>query len=344
MPTVLRKDNLYTAALHLMMWSLLLFYPYLLGGSELMAPSRILWRTWPSLLFAILLFYINYFYLIRRFLFNKQFLLFFLVNAGLVVLSYYAQDALREYLTEHFNQRSSRGGGGRRIIVSRNIILWLLAIGLSVAEQTTRRWLREEKEKKVLENEQLLSKLSQLKYQLQPHFFFNALNTIYALTDEEPEKAKKAIHALGKLMRYMLHDSQQETIPLSREIEFLQRYIDLMSSRSGSRVEIRSSFPNDTEGLRIPPLLFIPLVENAFKHGMQGTSGALIAIHMIREGNQLVFTTSNPIPPHNAEDRSVSGIGLNNLQKRLEMTCEGKHSFTYGIEHEQFVTSLSLQL
>jgi LytS/YehU family sensor histidine kinase len=182
-----------------------------------------------------------------------------------------------------------------------------------------------------------------LHYQLQPHFFFNALNNIYALIDVSPEQAKTTIHSLGKLMRYMLYDTNVELVPLSKEIEFMKKYIELMRLRISEKTQINSSFPMEHTETKVAPLLFISLIENAFKHGVSANKESVINIEMTNENNKVNFKIENDNFPKEADDKSGSGIGLQNIKKRLQLLYADKYNLSHSVNNERFTVNLEIE-
>jgi len=337
-----KNELLTTIALHCILWGILIAFPWLFYSWDSPPGSRTLVRIWLPLVFAIMIFYLNYFLLIPRLLFKKHFLTFVIANIVLLVLSVYGLDWLREQFISAGSGRGYRGG--RNFMLSRNLFLWVLVIGLSMADRVTRRWLREETNRKQLENEQLSSKLTLLNYQLQPHFFFNALNTIYALIDEAPEKAKQAIHALSKLMRYLLHNAQDVSIPVNEEIDFIEKFIALMKIRTGEKLKISTDLQPGLNNPSIPPLLLIPLVENAFKHGLSSKTASEIFFGLEMTDKHLIFKTKNTLAPKTVSDQSGAGIGLENLRKRLDLLFPDNYLLEHYPKDGFYYTLLKLPI
>lgn len=196
-------------------------------------------------------------------------------------------------------------------------LIAILVVGFNIAVKQLFQSLRDEETMKELERHNLQTELEYLKYQINPHFFMNTLNNIHALVDIDAEKAKMTIVELSKMMRYVLYESSNKTILLSREIRFLNNYIGLMKLRYTEKVNIEVSMPVDFPDVQIPPLLFISFVENAFKHGVSYQSDSFIHVCMKLEGEQLLFQCSNS--RSNKHDDQHGGIGLENIRKRLRL-------------------------
>jgi LytS/YehU family sensor histidine kinase len=163
------------------------------------------------------------------------------------------------------------------------------------------------------------------------------------MVDISPEQAKKSIHSLSKLMRYMLYEANIDLVALSKEIDFLKKYIDLMKLRVSDKTEVSYSFPIEETGIQIAPLLFISLIENAFKHGVSASKESHIKISMTSDEKIVLLTIENDNFPKKTDDKSGSGIGLQNLQKRLELLYPNKHSFNTSVKDNRFLVHLEIE-
>lgn len=316
---------LFQITLHLVVWSAFVSFPILLLPSDSLNWDSLFLRHWIPLIFSALLFYTNYFYLINAYLFKSKILLFLIINVALFILLLFGFEWIKEFFTNHsFNSNPHKPY--KTFFYFRVFISYLLPVGVSVAIKSTQRFLNSEIERKNSENEALKSELNYLHYQIQPHFFFNSLNTIYALITEAPERAQKALHQLSKLMRYVLYETSENRVPLTQEIAFIQNYIQLMQERQGHLIKITTDFPNNIEEIEIAPLLFIPLVENAFKHSVSSEMNTFIDLQLVISNGNLIFTIINSNNPKNINDASGSGIGIMNLQKRLNNQYPDKNS------------------
>ena len=194
-------------------------------------------------------------------------------------------------------------------------------------------------------NEQLRAELNFLKNQLSPHFLFNSLNTIYALTQSDPEKSGEVTLKLSKLLRYLVYDAQfQKTIPLLKEVHFLENYIALTKLRYTENTIIEFKHNIEKENFQIPPLLFLIFVENCLKHGVNPSKNTLIKIKITQENDQLIFETQNPVVDINASEGQGGNVGFKNVQRRLELYYqEGQYNFTHGQENGTFRINLRIQ-
>ncbi len=345
MKTLIRNSAVTTAALHLLVWGILFSFPLLFSGSSGLPPTNIYLRAVLPLLFTVLIFYINYGLLVDKILFNRQVVLFIVLNLALIALCIWGEDALRSLIPRPNNSgRPWRGGGFKTFYYFRTAFSLSLTVAVSVAIRIARRWSRAEAERKASETEQLKSTLAHLQYQIQPHFFFNSLNNIYSLVDSAPEKAKDSIHRLSKLMRYTLHDANAEQVPLTNEIAFLKNYIDLMRLRLTDRVTVTYDFPDNAHQTLIAPLLFIPLVENAFKHGVSAHHPSFIHMKMKQEAGWLILEVENSNFPKDERDKGGSGIGIDNLKKRLELLYPNQYDLRQEVADGIFRTTLQVEV
>jgi len=285
--------------------------------------------------------------LIDKFLFNKKTTVFIGINLMLIVLFLIAKEQIEATFFEGL-LRQDRDVNSKKPPVKMFIYMQMLSyvapVLFSIALKTTKRWQTAENERKDAANVKLHSELQHLRYQLQPHFFFNSLNNIYSLVDISPDQAKSTIHSLSKLMRYLLYETNIEMVPLSKEIEFMTKYLELMKLRLSDKTKVVSHFPTDTAGLKIAPLLFISLIENAFKHGVSANKESRIDINMTTEDNTVTFNIKNDNLPKLDTDKSGSGIGLQNLYKRLELLYPGKYTFNKEVVDGQFVVLLKIEI
>ncbi|MDE6120831.1 MAG: sensor histidine kinase, partial [Muribaculaceae bacterium] len=216
------------------------------------------------------------------------------------------------------------GRHGRHALFSvsflvREAVMEILTIGLAVALRMSSLWQSADNQRQELLAEQRSTELDSLKSQLNPHFLFNTLNTIYALVDINPEDAKNAVHKLSGLLRYLLYEDVA-TVALSREIEFIKNYIELMRMRMSRHKMVLDIDIAGYESAPVPPLLLLPLVENAVKYGSSGRDSEPIRIAISISDGKLSCSTSNSFIPRSADERGSdrsSGIGLANLKRRL---------------------------
>lgn len=189
-------------------------------------------------------------------------------------------------------------------------------------------------------NDKLHTELKFLKAQYHPHFLFNALNTIYFQMDEDVSAAKKTVEKFAELLRYQLYN-QQDKVSISNEIQYLRNFIDLQKIRTSSKLNISVHFDEQLHSDQVYPLLFLPLVENAFKY-IGGNFQ--INLQLMKKNGGIHFFIENSLPEVPVGVPDKAGIGLENLQRRLELLYPGKHTFSTGVQHNRFIADLKLTL
>ena len=197
-----------------------------------------------------------------------------------------------------------------------------------------------------LEKENLKQRLNYLRYQISPHFFMNTLNNIHALVDIDPEKAKKSIVELSKLMRHILYDGDTNISPLSDEVQFLQNYIALMKMRFTGMVKVNTDFPAMTSQKGIAPLILAIFAENAFKHGVSYKSPSNIDMTLRCHNNEFIlFTCKNSKRKDGAKEKDLDGgIGLRNVKNRLELIYGDRYHIDIKDTEDNYKVRLLLPL
>lgn len=223
-----------------------------------------------------------------------------------------------------------------------NLTIAILLIGFNLTIKLFIKSLRDEEVMKDLEHQKLESELQYLKYQLNPHFFMNTLNNIHALIDIDSRKAKTSIIELSKLMRYVLYESNKDYIELTKEIIFLQNYIELMRLRFTESLNIQTDFPLIVPEVKIPPLLLISLLENAFKHGVSYREASFIYISLKIDDGSLIFKCSNS--KHRTKKDEHHGVGLENVKKRLQLLFGNNCTYTINENENEYNVSLNIPL
>lgn len=328
--------------IHIVGWGILICSPLFFTGRSGVSSVEDYVRSIIVPLSFMSIFYINYIWLIKRFLFRRETRWFLLCNVLLILammglvhlcMTY----AIPDEMMKHPHPRPLRDEIGFHAI---NVAIYSLVTGLSVAIRMTNGWYQVEANQRELERERAEAELSNLKSQLNPHFLFNTLNNIYSLIAFSPEKAQEAVHDLSRLLRYVLYESNQPLVPIEKDLDFLRNYIELMRIRLPRHVDLQTDIEAATPGVMIAPLLFISLVENAFKHGVSNSQPSFIQITIQQAGDTVSCSIRNSYFPKSAGDKSGSGIGLSNLEKRLSLLYPECYHFTYGKEGENYVAHL----
>lgn len=337
---------------HIIIWTIILIVPmYIMSREGTFDYKPYIGYLIRTGIFAIL-FYINYLYLIDKFLFNKRFWEYFLINIGLIVLLFLIQASVIELLMKPIERpmpRIGRSGGPRMtgppfVHIVTEYLMIIFVVGLSVAIKTTTRWYRDsinfEKQKSV----QLEADLRNLRSQLNPHFLFNTLNNIYSLIAIDQGRAQEAVHRLSNLLRFVMYDNDQKFVSIDKELEFTKSYIDLMKLRLSDNAALNVTIENTGTQDMIASLMFITLIENAFKHGISNGDNSFINISILVEPNKGVLCTVENSYFEKTDDieSRTSGIGLANLAKRLELLYPNKHEFVVEKRTNSFFALLRI--
>lgn len=340
--------NRFSWIIHVFFWGLFTVFPFFLIGRN---SESISWEGYSRFLIMLsgllIVFYINYFYLVKRFLFTKQMWQYILANFVLFTILAAMNHFIMESLPADVNapvppEGSPRKGPAHFIVF--DYVKYIFIAALSVALKMTASWYKAEAERKELEKIQSEAELQNLKSQLNPHFLFNTLNNIYSLIAISQERAQDTVHELSRLLRYVLYDSSRPQVLVEKDFNFVRNYIELMRIRLPEHVTLRTEIRAESPETMIAPLLFISLIENAFKHGVSNNKPSLIEIKLTEKQKQLVCSIRNSYFPKNEQDNSGSGIGLTNLSRRLDLLYPDAHSFSCRNEDGVFYTDLLINL
>lgn len=221
-----------------------------------------------------------------------------------------------------------------------NIVTVAVAIGIRhfIRVRQLKQQLKDEKAKNTE------AELAWLKNQINPHFLFNTLNNISSLTQIDADAAQDAIAQLSDLLRYAMYETNKNTVPLGGEVEFMRNYIELMKLRCNEQTSVNYQLSIDSEQVEVAPLLFISLIENAFKHGVSSGRPSAISIKLEQHQGQLTFICDNTNYPKNDKDRSGSGIGIENTRRRLELMYADRYEWEQTLEDNIYHVMIKLKL
>ncbi len=293
------------------------------------------------------LIYFNILFLIPRFLSKKRIILYglFLILATLLIAP--IRTLLNYYIyTGHYQIQQEIIDSHWAIFTAMLVITIGSTIGKIVLD-----WFQKERELRIMENETMQSELRFLRAQINPHFLFNTLNSLYALTLKKSDRAPNIVIKLSEIMRYMLYECNDKKVALQKEIDYIRNYLDLERLRHKNQVRIDLDIKGNVEGQKIAPLLFSPFLENAFKHGLnKHMSEGYIKVRLTVNGNDLTFNIENSKPPGDVEEeknddtRISGGIGLKNVRRRLELLYPGAHNLTIKETEASYAIYLSISL
>ena len=323
--------------LHLLCWSVLIVVPVFFHSSS--DDWTTVWsryfRWLGNPLAYMLVFYLNYLWVVPRFLLKKRdwkmflFINLFALLGGVLVMDVW------HWCMVHFLPELGNNPPKRPFFKFPRyfwaILTLILIIALAVALRMSQRWRHIEEARKEAEAARAEAELSNLRNQLNPHFLLNTLNNIYALIAFDQDKAQTAVGELSKLLRHVLYENQQDYVPLCKEAEFMRNYIELMKIRVTNNVKIDANInvqPNDSTP--VAPLIFISLIENAFKHGISPQGAGEIKVALSQVDGDITCEIHNTCYPKRANDKSGSGIGLEQVSRRLELMYPDRYTWDKG--------------
>lgn len=307
-----------------------------------------------QLVFMIVAFYINYLIIVPKIYFTRKRIWFFLVLFlfAILMLSLFQFlyklldfDALRTANIKDIEPPMSKSRFGLHPKIIDNFFLLLLVLGFSTGLAIMQRLKQNESKHIEIEKARVDTELAFLKNQISPHFFFNSLNNIYAQIAIDGPKAQLAVEKLSGLMRYLIYESDTKMISLQREFEFTQNYIDLMRQRLTSKVNLEVDIMPHAPDVEIPPLIFIPFIENAFKHGVSYREPSHISIALKTEEDSIVFKCVNSIAQKSNQDSmKEGGIGIQNIRKRMDLIFGEDVELSLKAEDSTFTVLLRLPI
>ena len=287
------------------------------------------------------LFYLNYLVYIPKFLNKKNYPAYGIVVAITIVLfglgKYAVGLAYKPYVLIHMHHQIGFGQ-----YFAGTLFTSLTFVFLSTVLKFTTDWFLNERIQRDLENQRLSAELSFLKSQINPHFLFNSLNSIYSLAYQRSEMTPDAILKLSEIMRYMLYECNDNEVSLEKELQYLQNYIDLQKIRFGAKAFIDFKINGKVDGQQIVPLLLIAFIENAFKHGVANDKASPIRMLIEIDGNKLYFYIQNKKHDNNRD--SLGGIGLINVKRRLDLLYLNRYKLDIVENNGSYTCELSLEL
>jgi len=285
-------------------------------------------------------FYIVGYFIIPRFFYKRKYGLFILSSlAVVVVFSVGLAVTLYWLLSTHAPEVAANP----RVVFLMSLMSILTTVGALAAVKLVVDKVRFDKESQHLEKQRLESELQYLKAQVNPHFLFNAINSVYFLIKKNPDVAAETLIKLSDLLRFQLYDCSDEKIPIEKEIEYLNNFVALETIRKGEKVKVKMTVEEGTSGFQIAPFMLIPFMENTFKHVSTSSDRENnIDIRFKRADDQFCasfFNTSD-----NLKRNEVGGIGLKNVKRRLELLYPGKHELRIKEENNTYSADLSITI
>ncbi len=332
--------------LHISFWCVyvsFLVYQQTRWGSDW---SRILTVAAINIVSVGLIAYYNYFFALPRFLSSKNLMGYLIEFFAPFSLLIFARIQFERYLLDGYARREEF-----QYLYSSRFFIHITAVTLFIVIfvgmlRFVVEWIEFESRKKAVENERLIAELNFLKAQINPHFLFNTLNNLYYLAFTNSPNTTEVIAKLSQMMRYMIYDSNHPKVQLSKEIEYMQNYISLERLRLNNEIPICFEIKGNPQEVLVTPFIFITFLENAFKHGVGNNNpGSWVKIHIEVQGKDCIYRVENSKLPTNGKVvDGKSGIGLQNVQRRLDLSYPGRYDLQVDSSKESYAVQLNLQL
>ena len=342
----IEKKDLWLFAAQVAVWVVILFAMPLatyLSTQDAHATRTSFFVVWGLFQSPLVIYFVNFYLLGPYLFFRRCYWLFALINLVLILglnsqffFVYFHRNSLPEMPEMSPNMWIGFFSGFLMFLVL-NVMVVAVAIGIRhfIRTRQIKQQLKDEKAKNTE------AELAWLKNQINPHFLFNTLNNISSLTQIDPDAAQDAIAQLSDLLRYAMYETNKKTVPIQGEVEFMRNYISLMKLRCNDKTEVVTTF-DIQQNIEIAPLLFISLIENAFKHGVSSSRPSKIDIRLLQNDDELVFNCDNTNYPKDDADRSGSGIGLENTRRRLDLMYAGRYTWEQSLEYDIYHVRIKL--
>jgi two-component system, LytTR family, sensor kinase len=358
---MLRINTLLKVTFHALLWALLYLLNYIFTKNYDIQYD-FLTEFLITTIYAII-FYVNYYFLMPL-LYKKKVLIYvalsiLLISGALILKRNLNRNRFERIHPERFENRAKpplhkpnfmlkpgdpeyrpKDMKDHRILFDSYGLLLFFALSFSM--RFIQKWQDDERNKLELEKEKVKTELSYLKQQINPHFLFNSLNSIYSLSLSKSDVTTSSILKLSSILRYMLYESEDSLVSLKDEIRTIQDYFDLQKLRLTNKVSINLQINGNAEGYKIAPFMLIPLIENAFKYGVDNVNESFINIVLSIKDSKLKLKVTNNIVSNNIKQSKNSGIGLKNIQRRLELLYP--HDYTFETTKSQSVFTVLLEL
>ena len=328
---------------HLVFWvSILSYFIYLTVENSKITPREV------AVVFGIYgvinigLFYFNYLYLIPRFLDQKKYRYYTIALVAVIIVFALGKYGIALFFKDILLQHKDSKNTTFLAYFTSSCLTNIFFLFLSTALKFGTDWFLNARIQRDLETQRLSAELAFLKSQINPHFLFNSLNSIYSLAYQKSDTAPEAILKLSEIMRYMLYESNDGKVDLSKELQYLQNYIDLQKIRFGNKAFIDYRITGEVGNQKIVPLLLIAFIENAFKHGVANDPLMPIRLIINLNGTNLYFYIENK-KHHNNRDIE-GGVGLSNVQRRLDLLYPGKYKLEIQDKPDTYTAELTLVL
>lgn len=286
--------------------------------------------------------YFNLYWLLPKYLSQKKFITYF----ALLFLSTLIATPLEVFCLYH--NMAAYPAAQESILQNQlsHLIFMFIVLNIGTVSTIVKEWLTQQRTQRDLEKRNLQSELSFLKSQINPHFLFNTLNSLYALTLKKSDQAPEIVLRLSEMMRYMLYECNNKVVPLDREIQYIQNYLALERIRYGTNARIEFQYiGEEAKNYQVAPLLFIPFLENAFKHGLgHQLSGGFVEILLSVEDDNIDFFIQNSKSEKKTALYYKGGIGLKNIKRRLELIYPNDYDLSMNDMDESYSVNLQINI
>ena len=339
--------------LQILFWALLwIAIPFLISGGDPLLYERHFYHSMVVFTGIVLVVVINAEILIPKLYFSDNQIAYFLAGIGLVAIVTFLDewDAMpwEAYLERTAPPRRMRRPSTSSPRFIRSIMYfmpYLAAFASSTLIELASYANKKAKEAADFRNEKLESEMKFLKSQFNPHFLFNALNNIYTLSVIKSEKTPDNLLKLSGMLRYMLYDCKEDKVTLGKEIQYLRHFIDLHLLKDSQGLNVEVNLDESRPNLKVAPMLFVPFIENAFKHSrIEDLENGWIKIDLSTSGEHIVFKVENSLPKETFTKDKIGGIGLENVRRQLELMYPDRHELDIRKKLDQFSIYLKLKV
>lgn len=337
----MNKSGSHKVRYHIIFWAI---YIALWSARDLIYHQDMVGNIWLNFIFAMSVapfVYINILFLVPQFLLKKRWLLyafcFGIAFTMMLATRYYTCQFVFQEIGAFDAAERFSGGDGIVIIASENVILIMITIALFLIQE----FFIKERYAHELEQKNVESELNLLKSQLQPHFLFNNLNTIYFLMETNPVLAKEMMIRFSDVLSHQLYNAKKDYVSLKEELESIENFLKIQQIRHEDFVDLKYSFPENVGNLHIAPMILITFIENAFKHG-QKEQGYFVHVCLKIVGEVLYLQVVNSMGEK--QENAVGGLGLDNVKRRLSLIYPERHTLEIENGKESYSVDLTIEL
>ena len=331
---------------HVALWAFMFLSPLTFWrGTGIKFMQYLMYCMQPAMLMVV--FYLNYLYLAPKLFVAGKHRYDLLINVAMISVFSITLHYWTDFANDIFGVRLRFDDTINDVTnILREGLNFCIFAGGSTALALARKWVTAEQKLRESETARIQSELKNLRSQINPHFLLNTLNNIYALTAIDQNRAQNAIQQLSKMLRHLLYDNQEREVTLTDEMQFIENYIALMKIRLSQNVDVTFHRQVALPGIKVAPLIFISLIENAFKHGVSPVEPSFVHISITATEHDITCQIENSNHPKSRDDRSGHGIGLSQVQRRLELSYPGRYTWEKGVNKEGniYTSTIHIQL